>query len=113
MRFDSWKRYEDALDKIDKLEKRKKVLKDHSKISNFKKEPEERRQRTRRLIEKGALFEKYIEQHLEENQLPLEPKDAELLLDVFSSFFKANQQFVINKWNERIENKKSSTLDEG
>ncbi|MFF5400358.1 DUF3847 domain-containing protein [Peribacillus butanolivorans] len=71
-------------DKIKVLEQKKRVL--EHKVSN-----EARRERTRRLIQKGALLEKY----LEEESLSL--KDTENLLKVLADFKNKNKEYVIRQ----------------
>ncbi|MFU2018777.1 hypothetical protein CN689_22670 [Peribacillus butanolivorans] len=71
-------------DRIKVLEQKKKVL--EHKVSN-----EARRERTRRLIQKGALLEKY----LEEESLSL--KDTENLLKVLADFKNKNKEYVIRQ----------------
>ncbi|WP_242489166.1 DUF3847 domain-containing protein [Peribacillus sp. TH14] len=71
-------------DRIKVLEQKKRVL--EHKVSN-----EARRERTRRLIQKGALLEKY----LEEESLSL--KDTENLLKVLADFKNKNKEYVIRQ----------------
>ncbi|MCM3674882.1 MULTISPECIES: DUF3847 domain-containing protein [Peribacillus] len=71
-------------DRIKVLEQKKRVL--EHKVSN-----EARKERTRRLIQKGALLEKY----LEEESLSL--KDTENLLKVLANFKNKNQEYVIRQ----------------
>ncbi|MGG0288949.1 DUF3847 domain-containing protein [Peribacillus butanolivorans] len=71
-------------DRIKVLEQKKRVL--EHKVSN-----EARRERTRRLIQKGALLEKY----LEEESLSL--KDTENLLKVLANFKNKNKEYVIRQ----------------
>ncbi|MFB6803331.1 DUF3847 domain-containing protein [Peribacillus butanolivorans] len=71
-------------DRIKVLEQKKRVL--EHKVSN-----EARRERTRRLIQKGALLEKY----LEEESLSL--KDTENLLKVLAEFKNKNKEYVIRQ----------------
>ncbi|MBT2668897.1 DUF3847 domain-containing protein [Bacillus sp. ISL-4] len=71
-------------DRIKVLEQKKRVL--EHKISN-----EARKERTRRLIQKGALLEKY----LEEENLSLE--DTENLLKVLANFKNKNKEYVIRQ----------------
>lgn len=54
-------------------------------IEKNKRKNEERRKRTRRLIETGALAEKYFEIH----DLTIEQREE--LFNMFSSFIKANK----------------------
>ncbi|WP_336865660.1 DUF3847 domain-containing protein [Peribacillus frigoritolerans] len=69
-------------DRIKVLEQKKRVL--EHKVSN-----EARKERTRRLIQKGALLEKY----LEEESMSL--KDTENLLKVLANFKNKNKEYVI------------------
>ncbi|MFE5430757.1 DUF3847 domain-containing protein [Peribacillus simplex] len=71
-------------DRIKVLEQKKRVL--EHKVSN-----EARKERTRRLIQKGALLEKY----LEEESLSL--KDTENLLKVLANFKNKNKEYVIRQ----------------
>ena len=71
-------------DRIKVLEQKKRVL--EHKVSN-----EARKERTRRLIQKGALLEKY----LEEESLSL--KDTENLLKVLADFKNKNKEYVIRQ----------------
>ena len=73
-------------DRIKVLEQKKRVL--EHKVSN-----EARKERTRRLIQKGALLEKY----LEEESLSL--KDTENLLKVLADFKNKNKEYVIRQIN--------------
>lgn len=84
-------------DRIKVLEQKKRVL--EHKVSN-----EARKERTRRLIQKGALLEKY----LEEESMSL--KDTENLLKVLANFKNKNKEYVIRQIKsldeEVIENNK-------
>ncbi|AMM95825.1 DUF3847 domain-containing protein [Peribacillus simplex] len=71
-------------DRIKVLEQKKRVL--EHKVSN-----EARKERTRRLIQKGALLEKY----LEEESMSL--KDTENLLKVLANFKNKNKEYVIRQ----------------
>ncbi|MEE3956107.1 DUF3847 domain-containing protein [Peribacillus frigoritolerans] len=71
-------------DRIKVLEQKKRVL--EHKVSN-----EARKERTRRLIQKGALLEKY----LEEESISL--KDTENLLKVLANFKNKNKEYVIRQ----------------
>ncbi|MDM5281847.1 DUF3847 domain-containing protein [Peribacillus frigoritolerans] len=71
-------------DRIKVLEQKKRVL--EHKVSN-----EARKERTRRLIQKGALLEKY----LEEESMSL--KDTENLLKVLANFKNNNKEYVIRQ----------------
>ncbi|MFP3512238.1 DUF3847 domain-containing protein [Peribacillus sp. SIMBA_075] len=71
-------------DRIKVLEQKKRVL--EHKVSN-----EARKERTRRLIQKGALLEKY----LEEESMSL--KDTENLLKVLANFTNKNKEYVIRQ----------------
>lgn len=66
------------------MEEKKRVL--EHKVSN-----EARKERTRRLIQKGALLEKY----LEEESMSL--KDTENLLKVLANFKNKNKEYVIRQ----------------
>lgn len=67
-------------DKIKTLEQKKKVL--EHKVAN-----ESRKERTRRLIQKGALLEKYIGEDMS-------LKDTENLLRVLETFIIKNKSYV-------------------
>ncbi|KRF64357.1 hypothetical protein ASG99_21230 [Bacillus sp. Soil768D1] len=71
-------------DRIKVLEQKKRVL--EHKVSN-----EARRERTRRLIQKGALLEKYLEEE------SLSIKDTENLLKVLADFKNKNKEYVIRQ----------------
>ncbi|WP_144553532.1 DUF3847 domain-containing protein [Peribacillus simplex] len=71
-------------DRIKVLEQKKRVL--EHKVSN-----EARKERTRRLIQKGALLEKY----LEEESMSL--KDTENLLKVLANFKNKNREYIIRQ----------------
>ncbi|MFJ7684859.1 DUF3847 domain-containing protein [Peribacillus butanolivorans] len=71
-------------DRIKVLEQKKRVL--EHKVSNAA-----RKERTRRLIQKGALLEKY----LEEESLSL--NDTENLLKVLANFKNKNKEYVIRQ----------------
>lgn len=68
------------IDKIKTLEQKKKVL--EHKVAN-----ESRKERTRRLIQKGALLEKYIGEDMS-------LKDTENLLRVLETFIIKNKNYV-------------------
>lgn len=74
------KEFQKMDDKINALEQKKKVL--EHKISN-----KARKERTRRLIQKGALLEKYIGENMS-------LKDTENLLKVLEAFIKKNKAYV-------------------
>jgi siderophore synthetase component len=74
-------------DKIKALEQKKKAL--EYKVSN-----EDRRKKTRRLIQKGALLEKYLENE------GATLKDTENLLTVLAKFKNKNKDYV----NQQIKN---------
>jgi hypothetical protein len=73
------------------LEQKKKAL--EFKLSNA-----ERRSRTRRLIQKGALLEKY----LEGENVPI--NETETLLKVLAEFKNRNQEYIIRKMEEVAKN---------
>jgi len=73
--------------KIKALEQKKRIL--EHKVSN-----EARKKRTRRLIQKGLLLEKY----LEEEVLSLE--DSEKLLKILADFKNKNKEYI----NKQIQN---------
>jgi hypothetical protein len=73
---------------VDKLEDKIKVLEQKKKALEYKISNEERRERTRRLIQKGALFEKYLEN---EN---VSLKDTEDLLKVLAEFKNKNKEYI-------------------
>jgi len=77
-------------DRIKVLEQKKRVL--EHKVSN-----EARKERTRRLIQKGALLEKY----LEEESMSL--KDTENLLKVLANFKNKNKEYVIRQIKSLVE----------
>ncbi|MFF2853451.1 DUF3847 domain-containing protein [Peribacillus sp. NPDC058002] len=69
-------------DRIKVLEQKKRAL--EHKVSN-----ESRKERTRRLIQKGALLEKYLEAE------SMSLKDTENLLKVLANFKNKNKEYVI------------------
>ncbi|MFH0068477.1 DUF3847 domain-containing protein [Peribacillus sp. NPDC056705] len=71
-------------DRIKVLEQKKRVL--EHKVSN-----ESRKERTRRLIQKGALLEKYLEAE------SMSLKDTENLLKVLANFKNKNKEYVIRQ----------------
>nr|WP_307198175.1 hypothetical protein [Neobacillus niacini] len=75
-----------------------KVLEQKKKALEYKITTEDRRARTRRLIQKGALFEKYLEN---ENVSLLE---TELLLKVLADFKKKNSDYVSRQIQKIMEN---------
>lgn len=110
MESNMYEHYQKIVDDIEKTKQKKKAITDqlnaakykHSKQIDYKKDSALRKERTHRLVQKGALFEKYIEEHLKEsNQQNLKPEDAEILLDVFSDILKKNKAFVINQFNAK------------
>ncbi|TCN18412.1 hypothetical protein [Mesobacillus foraminis] len=78
-------------EEIQKIEDKIKVLEQKKKSLEHKIVSEERRVRTRGLIQKGALLEKYLD--LEKATI----EDTELLLKVLSEFKKRNADYVIRK----------------
>jgi hypothetical protein len=76
---------------IQKLEEQIKVLEHKKKALQHKVFDEEIRARTRRLIQKGALLEKYLE---DENT---SVKETEKLLKVLAEFKKINHEYIERK----------------
>jgi len=114
MEQNTFEEYQKLLDSIEKQKQKSKVLKDHLKAAQYKhnkqidyqKNNPLRRERTHRLVQKGALFEKYIEEHLKEDiHENLTPEDAEFLLDVFSDILKKNKSYVLNAWSNKKKEK--------
>lgn len=107
-----YEKYQKVLDDIEKKKKKSQVLEDHLKATqlrhaqqiDYQKNNSLRRERTHRLVQKGALFEQYIENHLEIVE-HLTPKDTELLLDVFSDILKKNKPYILNQWKMKKETK--------
>jgi hypothetical protein len=106
--------YQKLIDSIEKQKKKSQVLEDHLKAAQYRNNKQIdyqknnllRRERTHRLVQKGALFEKYIEEHLkEEIHENLTPEDAEILLDVFSDILKKNKSYILNQWSNKKKNK--------
>ncbi|MDR4950338.1 hypothetical protein [Neobacillus cucumis] len=89
-------------DELHKLENKIKVLEQKKKALEYKISNENRRERSRRLIQKGALFEKYLEN---EN---VSIKETEDLLKVLAEFKNKNKEYIdrqvqkIAKDQERI-----------
>lgn len=75
-------------DEVRKIDEKIKMLEQKKKALEYKVSNEERRERTRRLIQKGALFEKYLEN---EN---VSLKDTEDLLKVLADFKNKNKDYV-------------------
>ncbi|MCM2534615.1 hypothetical protein NDK43_22570 [Neobacillus pocheonensis] len=76
---------------IHKLEDKIKVLEQKKKALEYKISNEDRRARTRKLIQKGALFEKY----LENENVPLQ--DTEDLLKVLAEFKNKNKDYILRQ----------------
>ncbi|MDQ1005380.1 IS5 family transposase [Neobacillus niacini] len=85
-------------EEVRKLDDKIKVLEQKKKALEYKITTEDRRARTRRLIQKGALFEKYLEN---ENVSLLE---TELLLKVLADFKKKNSDYVSRQIQKIMEN---------
>lgn len=77
-----------ASDELHKLENKIKVLEQKKKALEYKISNEDRRERTRRLIQKGALFEKYLEN---EN---VSIRETEDLLKVLAEFKNKNKEYI-------------------
>ena len=75
-------------DELHKLENKIKVLEQKKKSLEYKISNENRRERTRRLIQKGALFEKYLEN---EN---VSIRETEDLLKVLAEFKNKNKEYI-------------------
>ena len=75
-------------DELHKLENKIKVLEQKKKSLEYKISNENRRERTRRLIQKGALFEKYLEN---EN---VSIRETEDLLIVLAEFKNKNKEYI-------------------
>jgi len=73
--------------KIKALEQKKRIL--EHKVSN-----KARKERTRRLIQKGLLLEKYLEEEI------LSLEDSEKLLKILANFKNKNKEYI----NEQIQN---------
>ena len=78
-------------EELQKMKDRIKVLEQKKRVLELKVSNEARKERTRRLIQKGALLEKY----LEEESLSL--KDTENLLKVLADFKNKNKEYVIRQ----------------
>ncbi|MCQ6282896.1 hypothetical protein [Bacillus sp. EB600] len=83
---------------VQKLEDKIKVLEQKKKALEYKVSNEDRRARTRRLIQKGALFEKYLEN--EDDSLEF----TEDLLKVLADFRKKNKDYVYRQIQKIKEN---------
>jgi hypothetical protein len=77
-----------ANNEVNKLENKIKLLEQKKKALEYKISNEDRRARTRKLIQKGALFEKYLEN---EN---VSLKDTEDLLKVLAEFKNKNKEYI-------------------
>ena len=75
-------------EELHKLEDKIKVLEQKKKALEYKISNEDRRERTRRLIQKGALLEKYLEN---EN---VSLKDTEDLLKILAEFKNKNKEYI-------------------
>ena len=75
-------------DELHKLENKIKVLEQKKKALEYKISNENRRERSRRLIQKGALFEKYLEN---EN---VSIRETEDLLKVLAEFKNKNKEYI-------------------
>ncbi|WP_088090676.1 hypothetical protein [Bacillus sp. OV166] len=75
-------------EELHKLEDKIKVLEQKKKALEYKISNEDRRARTRRLIQKGALLEKYLEN---EN---VSLKDTEDLLKILAEFKNKNKEYI-------------------
>lgn len=104
--------YKQIVEELEKEKKRSQVVQDHLKANQLKyntqldyqKNNPLRRERTHRLIQKGALFEKYIEEHVLDHFLePLKPEETEILLTVFSDILKKNKPYIMNQWKIKKE----------
>lgn len=108
---------------LDDIEKKKvQVLEDHLKAVqlrynqqlDYQKNNVIRRKRTHFLVQKGALFGRYVEEHLKEIITDnLKPSKAELLMDVFSDILKKNKAYVINQWNKKKEKLNKNSTKNG
>ncbi|SIS01672.1 relaxasome subunit MobC [Peribacillus simplex] len=78
-------------EELQKMKNRIKVLEQKKRVLEHKVSNEARKERTRRLIQKGALLEKY----LEEESMSL--KDTENLLKVLANFKNKNKEYVIRQ----------------
>jgi DNA replication initiation complex subunit (GINS family) len=107
-----YEKYQKVLDDIEKKKKKSQVLEDHLKAAqlrhaqqiDYQKNNSLRRERTHRLVQKGALFEAYIEKHLEIVE-HLTPEESELLLDVFSDILKKNKPYILKRWKMKQKTK--------
>jgi Mn-dependent DtxR family transcriptional regulator len=89
--------YYDRLNNDEKLKKLDGMI-ERANIKKLKLKEKERRERTRRLIEKGALLEKYFDAH------HLSPEETEELLKIFSEYVKKRTPDKFkNKKKERAE----------
>ena len=86
---------------VQKLEDKIKVLEQKKKALEYKVSNEDRRARTRRLIQKGALFEKYLEN--EDDSLEF----TEDLLKVLADFKKKNKDYVYRQIQKIKENQET------
>ena len=107
MRYDPYSEFQKLQDDIEKQKLRKKAIEDKIKSTkhksdyqlDYQKNYKLRKERTHRLVQKGALFEKYIEEHLQDEfEDTLTPQESELLLDVFSDILKKNKPYIIKQF---------------
>ena len=78
-----------ANDDLQKMTDRIKALEQKKRILEHKVSTQTRKERTRRLIQKGALLEKYLEDH---ENTPLQ--DTEALLKILAHFKNQNKEYV-------------------
>lgn len=107
-----FKEYQKLEQNIEKHKQLKKVLEDRIKTAKYKSAKEVdyqkngslRKERTHRLVQKGALLEKYIEEHLTDVfPQTLQPEETEILLDVFSDILKKNKPYIIKQYHNKKE----------
>jgi hypothetical protein len=115
MAENSFEKYQKIIDKIEKQKQKSKVFEDHLKAAEYRhsrnldyqKNGHLRRERTHRLVQKGALLEKYIEEHLTDFfPQTLKPEESEILLDVFSDILKKNKPYILKQYQNKKEKKK-------
>ena len=98
MESNIFEEYQKLVDNIEKQKKKSQVLEDHLKAAQYRhtkqidyqKNNPLRRERTHRLVQKGALFEKYIEENLKET-IPdhLDPKEFRIIIRGFCRYTKS------------------------
>lgn len=86
-------------EEVKKLDEKIKILEQKKKVLEYKLTNEDRKSRTRRLIQKGALLEKYL--NLENVSI----EETEIVLKVLSDFRNKNSEYFNRQLEKVIKNK--------